>query len=545
MSFHRFAYTGLALVALQFAGLFGAACAADLTDRASALEEKFLESSPSLGLAQVYNLMSPAQRVLLAGKLQGMIAPRVPPGIENHPALANMPPHMLEMVKQLSVLANTASPEAVEKVIAAQDLDHLAPIPSPLLSMYHDYVLNGQVGGTTRKAMFEADQTSTAWKTELANTSGYIIQESGAAEVDMLGRRDAVPAAEVPQDKLEPALEGAVVVNTKIVRFEDHALVNSARLARGLNLLMRPKSAGPVTLKMGGKAYTVDSAEAMMQALVEKGGYEVAIFDARMFVNFLDYSIKKLGATLSIRIPTWADTGLKTVAGKPLLVPVCHTEHILVLFKKGSNKPEAAVRWFLAMPDTEAQGTMFRPAIYRRRAWSGWRVVRAYEGLEPAQKLMTVAQRVMKAFNYQQAKYQFPGNAYGVLGVCNDTTGLLEMAMQGSADKATAWPLVRDPRFDLYLGEALSDAGFATHTAGGLNLLALPSDTRPDLFPGAGEQGKLMRRIGANIPMRDLSAMHFRDLGAALEELKGVSPELREGLSMGSSFAAPASATAE
>lgn len=519
------------LYLLAFFVQLAASFAADLAARAAALEDKFLENRPSLGLAQVYNLMSMEQRVLLAGKLKGMIAPRVPPGIENHPALANLPPHMKEMVKQLSVLANTASPEAVEKVIAAQDLDHLAPIPSPMLAMYHDFVLNGQVGGTTRKALLAADQGGDAWKKELQETSGYIIPDNGPAEVELLAKGDDVPAAEIPQDKLEPALEGAVVVETRIAKFAPHALVNSARLARAMNLLMRPKSAGPVTLKMGGKTIVVDSAEALVQALA--ADYEIAVFDARMFVNFLDYSIRKLGATLSIRIPTWADTGLKTAAGKPLLVPVCHTEHQMVLYKKGSNKPEALVRWFLAMPDDEAQGTMFRPAIYSRRAWSGWRVVRAYDGPQAATKLVTVAQRVMKAFNYQQAKYQFPGNAYGVLGVCNDTTGLFETAMQGSAERATAWPLVRDPRFDMYLGEALGDAGFATHPAGGLNVLALGCDTRPDLYPGVADPKRMLLRIGANIPMHDLSAMHFRDLGCALEELKRTSPELAAGLSMG------------
>jgi len=527
----------LALVAIPW---LSPVTAATLPRRAEVLEDHFLMQAPSLGLAQVYKLMSPAQRIALAGKLQQLVVSKVPPHVEDLPALANLPPQQKEMIKKLSELAHSGTPEQVEALIAAQDLDHLAPIPTPLMEMYHQFVLGDVVpgGNTARKDILAADVANPAgWKQAIADQSAYILPDAGPAEVEILAATDSVPAAEVPKNTDEPALEGAVTVATRIVRFPDHVLVNSGRLARGLNLLMRPKSAGPVTLKIAGKSTTVDSAQALVHAIAEQGEYDVAVYDARMFVNFLDYSVQKLGATLPIRIPTWAATEVETAPGKSLLVPICHTEHIMVLYRKGSEQPEAMVRWFLAMPDAVNQGTLFRPAIYRRWSWSGWRVVRAYDGVGAAEKLVTIAKPVMQAFNYLQDKFKFPGHAYGTLGVCNDTTGILEAAMLGDPAKATAWPLVRDPRFDMYLGERLATVGFGSHVADGMPVLDLPCDSRPDLYPGVHDREALLRRIGANIPVHDLSALHFKDLGTALEALSGSSAALREGLSL-----APASA---
>jgi hypothetical protein len=510
-----------------------AARAGDLAGRAAALEDTFLESSPSLGLQQVYNLMSMPQRIALAGKLKELVVARVPPGAENHPALGQLPPAMREMIKQLVVLAHTASPEEVEKVIAAQDLDHFAPIPTPLLRLYHEHVMSGATpSGKTRRELLAADVADPAWKSALAATSGFILPEEGPAEVRLLAKGDAVPDAELPKDSLEPALNGALVVQHKVAKWAPHALANSARLARALNLLMRPKSAGPVVLKIGEKSFAVDTAAALVETLAEHGPYEIAVFDARMFVNFLDYSVKKFGVTRSIRIPTWAATALPTAPGKSLLVPVCHTEHVIVLYRKGKKEPEALVRWFLAMPDDVSQGTLFRPAVWSRRSWSGYRIVRGYEGAQAAGRLLAVAQRVMSAFNFLQDKYRFPGRAYGVLGVCNDTTGILEAALQGSAEKTTAWPMVRDPRFDMYLAEALDGLGFPTRPAGDLTVLQVPCDSRPDLFPEVNDLGRMMLRIGANIPQRDLSAMHFKDLAETLDAMKLKHPELEKGLSL-------------
>ena len=60
------------LYLLVFFVQLAAAFAADLASRAAALEDKFLENRPSLGLAQVYNLMSLEQRVLLLAQPSGL-----------------------------------------------------------------------------------------------------------------------------------------------------------------------------------------------------------------------------------------------------------------------------------------------------------------------------------------------------------------------------------------------------------------------------------------------------------------------------------------
>lgn len=500
--------------------------------RAMALEEHFLERGPSLSLKRFYADLPLPYRIELAGKLRALVAQRVPPGMGNDPRVDLLPPLSQKFAREVLFLAGNASPEEIERRIGSQDLDHLAPMPVGVLSLYQDTILSqpAVAGGAPRSAQLDLDRRDpSAWSAALAATSGYILPDTGAPELALLAAGDAVPEAEVPRDTDTPALGGHASVAVRVPRYPEHALVNSARFARAVNLLMRPKAAGPVTVRIAGGVSTATTPEELLAAIEATGLYDVAVYDVRMFVNFLDYAVKQGGELVGVRIPTWAVTDVAVAPGQLLMAPVFHSEYVLALHRKGAVEPEALARWYLAVPDHGDQGTYFAPAHARRRAWSGYRVVRGWTGAGPAQRLVTVAKRLMRAFNFLQARYRFPMGAYGNLGVCNDTTGILEMVMR-PGERSTAWPLVRDPRFDMYLAPELAGLGVSAHAAGTLSVLAVPADTRADLYPEVRDRARVLHRMGVNVPVHALSELHFSDLAADFERLSAQCPELAVGL---------------
>ena len=502
--------------------------------RAAALEEHFLEHGPSLALSRFYRELPLAYRVELAGTLRDLVAGRVPPQLATDPRVDELPPLSRRFAREVIFVSGNASPEEIERRIASQDLDHFAPMPVRVLSLYQDALLAqpAVAGGAARSSQLAGDRKDRgAWAAALAGTSGYLLEDRGAPELELLSETDAVPAAEVPHDTDQPALGGHALVSTRVVHYPDHVLANSARLARAVNLLMRPPAAGPLTLKIAGTATPVDSPEALIAAIQASGRYDIGVYDARMFVNFLDYSVKQGDDLVGVRIPTWCVADVALVPGQPLLAPVFHSEYVLALHKKGAVEPEALARWYLAVPDRGEQGTYFAPAHFKRRSWSGYRIVRGWSGPEPAGRLLAVARRLMRAFNFLQARYRFPMGAYGNLGVCNDTTGILELALR-PGERPTAWPLVRDPRFDMYLAPELAALGVGAHVAGAISVLAVPADTRPDLYPEVRDRACLLHRIGVNLPYHTLEELHFPDLAASLATLAPGSPELADGLGM-------------
>lgn len=529
--------TWVGWAALVWAGAVGAwpeAGTGLVARRAAALEESFLERGPSLALSKFYQDLPLNYRVELAGRLRELVAARVPPQLATDPRIEELPALTRRFVRDVLFVSAQVSPEEVERRVSEQDLDHLAPMPARVVSLYQDAMLRepAVAGGAARSIQLDADRKdASAWQAALATTSGYILEDKGPPELELLDAGDPVPAAEVPRDTDTPALGGHASVSVRVPRYPEHALVNSARFARAVNLLMRPPHAGPLTLKVDGVAMAVDSPEALLAAIHATGKYDIAVYDVRMFVNFLDLSVKQGDDVVGVRIPTWAVADVALTPGQPLLSPVFHSEYVLALHRKGAVEPEALARWYLAVPDRGEQGTYFAPAHARRRSWSGYRVVRGWSQLESGQRLVTVARRLMRAFNFLQARYRFPMGAYGNLGVCNDTTGILEMAMR-PGERSTAWPLVRDPRFDMYLAPELAGLGVSAQRAGALSVLAVPADTRPDVYPEVRDRARLLHRMGVNVPYHTLAELHFPDLAAALSALVPESPELADGLSM-------------
>ncbi|MBI4860865.1 MAG: hypothetical protein HY815_11490 [Candidatus Riflebacteria bacterium] len=289
---------------------------------------------------------------------------------------------------------------------------------------------------------------------------------------------------------------------------------------------------------IGGQAATARDGAQLIDLLTAGGTYDVAAFDARMFVDYLGCFVRQQNTPLPIRIPTWLATGVDPLdpantntAGR-LLVPANHSEHILSLFRHGTIQPVALVKWYIGIPEGGRQGTLFKAAVHACTSWANFRVVRTYPGPEPARRLVTAAGHVMRILNVVQGRYAFDRHGYGILGVCNDTTGILESIMQGDADQSSVWPHLRDPRYDFYYAPLAPTLGLALSDSAGLSVLPVVSDTRPDVHPKALHRPTLLRRIGANIPTREPAALHFPELCEAVELLAARSAEFRAGLSL-------------
>jgi hypothetical protein len=346
-----------------------------------------------------------------------------------------------------------------------------------------------------------------------------------------------VDAAEVPAKSVKPIFGGLGVEPSLPIAAAPHVLVNSVRLARALNALANEGTAVEVRTRRGA-ARARDGVE-LVNLLLADGAYDLAVLDARMFVDFVGLAVPQGPALVPVRIPTWFDTGLRAgggngAKGAPLIVPGNHSEHLLAVFEKGTAAPVALVKWYMGIPDASAgQGTLFKAAVWQKSSWSGFRVVRVYQGRDSVRQMVRAGAQLMRLFNFLQGRFGLPKNGYGVLGVCNDTTGLMEGILQGAAGRSTVWPLIRDPRLDFYYADAVGRMRLAlVKGAGGDEVLSIPSDSRPDHYPWVKDLPVLLYRIGTNLPVRNPAELHFPELRGALAGLRDAQPPFARGLEL-------------
>lgn len=509
----------------------------DLTARrARAFEALTLRPGPSLAMSTVYGSVPAEKRMVLLDQVRRMLLAQVPPDLLKGDAVAKLPEKLKLELGTMLAMAKLVTPEQLDAFVQKQDLDHLAPLPSHLFQFYHQKVMAepGPDGATPRAALLAADVADpAAWRARVAATPGY-LGEDRPARLQLLAPGDPVPGDEVPQDSREPAPGGLGVKAGFVLEQPEHVLVNSVRLSRAFNHLTNA-GGPPVAVELPGYSGQVSDGVGLVNALLA-AGYELQVFDARMFVNFVNLWVPHGDHLLPVRIPTWVATDLDPAdpGGEPagpgeekVLVPVNHSEHLLGVYRPGQPRPEAMVRWFMAIPDPAGppQGTTFKPATWQRAGWSGYRIVRAYAGRDSARHLIDTAGRLMRLFNAMQARYGFPYNGYGALAVCNDTTALMEIGLQGATGRSTVWPLLRDPSMDALYADSLQHLGVRMRRgAAGERVLTVPSDARPDHYPWISDRRILLHRVGANVPTRDPSTLHFPALKGWVESMAAKSP---------------------
>jgi hypothetical protein len=352
---------------------------------------------------------------------------------------------------------------------------------------------------------------------------------------------DPVPGGLIPKPAIERGALGTFWRAEFLAPLPRHVLANSVLLARVLNELAdahaTPRS---VTVRLGAATARVGSGVELLEAVARLGGYDVRLYDARMFVDVWDRCVKRGHRYLPVRMPTWLALDVDLLAPEdpaapapcPLLVPLIHSEHVLAFYPPGSDRPAALVKWHAGAPKPAgSQAQRFRAPLWQQPAWSGYRVVRSYAGLEPARLLVETAYLLMRTANFVDARVRFPLFGYGMLGVCNDSVSLVEAVLEGSPERTTRLPHLRSPAVDFYWGWCPGPVGALLRVGpDGRRVLSLASDVRPDLTPWAVARARLLERLGCSIPTREPARLEFPELRRTLSELAAASPVFREAL---------------
>jgi len=531
---------------------FGSACygATRVEQQARAIEEALVQETPSLALKVVYHSLPVAQRVALMQHVKGMLLAQLPADLLENPQLDGLPPQAVKALEAALIFLQATDPAQMEQIVASMDLDHFCPLPPPVFRLYHDRMLSSEAPGTglSRRALLEQDAALGAALADLIQkTPGYLnASEVPLESVQVLSRGSAVPANEVPVESVTPSGIDGVFEATRLGPFSECAMVNSQRLAKALCHLTNPRYlTHPMEVRVGDMTRQVRNGVELLNAVLASGEFDVRLYDGRMFVNFLHYSVEHGGNVLPVRIPTWCLTSVDPAnphsgssfgarRGRPFIVPMNHSEHLLVFYHKNSDEPAALIKWYMGLPSSDySQGTLFKAGIWQRESWCGYRIVHSYDDVAVVRRMIQSSSLLMQLFNYVQGRLRLPMNGYGCLAVCQDTTGLMEAILQGSAARATVWPLVRDPQLDFYYGAVLEQLGLSMGSNEGTSVvLDVPSDVRPDLYPWTLEPASLLYRIGTNVPFRRPDGLHLPLFREDVEQLIETSPSFARGLAL-------------
>lgn len=243
-----------------------------------------------------------------------------------------------------------------------------------------------------------------------------------------LGIPTGRPALAPPPPPRELGLgitQGYLMDPDKQTRYAD-----SERLACVLNRLALNDPASP-SYEIEYKNKLVRRPEELLRELVAVD-HETVVRDVRSYANFgrLRYQAK------DVVTPLWLDTETTLGEGKEhtLKVPACHAEHQMIV---RGPQVKADVCFYLGT-DGEAR---FRPLYVLPPAWVGRRVAHEYRDKQ-ALECVRLAGEVRRAFAQKKAEHpDLPLGGYFTLGVCTDSTALIELGVTG---KTTLYPLTRD-----------------------------------------------------------------------------------------------------
>jgi hypothetical protein len=234
----------------------------------------------------------------------------------------------------------------------------------------------------------------------------------------------------------------------------------------------------------GDKRYTtIDDA---VRALVASG-HRIQIDNARYFADFLGLAYN--GAT--VRAPVWVDTQIPLPDGGTLKMPAPHAHHNIYVSGPLVN---AHLKFYMGIDN----GTAFRVQSNITRHWSGGNPVYTYDSNADADKvvkLLSLGGALRK--KWMAAGADKPALGYGTIGVCTDSTAIVEYAMEGTV---TLFPLAH-PKSD-----AAADDIDAI-------LAKLPSDV--DGFDPASA----LARIKSTMPFASLDDVPFKPFVASMKKL--------------------------
>lgn len=263
--------------------------------------------------------------------------------------------------------------------------------------------------------------------------------------------------------------------------FDDCRLQRAQAFANVLNNLALSNGSAVVD---GPTRY--ETVEDVFTALLDSG-HHVVVQNNRYFADFLGLSYQ--GSP--IKAPVWLDTGIALSGGDTLKLPAPHTHHTVIV---EGPVLDATLMFYMGV----SGGVSFRAVESARAHWSGERTLYTYDSdtaPDAIVRLMVAAAELRR--KWTAAGAGMPALGYGRLGVCNDSTAVLEHLAEGTV---TIFPLAHPAEDAAQVGGDAVDR----------TLAALPSDL-------AGfEAGEAMGRIRTTLAFAEPADLPFPGLIAQL-----------------------------
>ncbi len=319
--------------------------------------------------------------------------------------------------------------------------------------------------GNEAQGLFEADETVVDAPTAVHFSVDQILNEGCTAKRSEMK----------PVDERVPGLMSGSWADYTI---DDCSLQRAQAFAEVLNNLSL-ENGSTVTYE----DRTYNSVMDVITALTESG-HHIKVTNDRFFADFLGLYYK--GA--AVAAPMWLQTTIPLAGGEGTLsIPSPHTHHTFVVSGPLVN---ATLMFYMGV----SGGTSFRAVSNIRSPWTGLRTLHTYDSdAEPEQirEIFWAAGLLRKLWTEQAAG--LPAGGYGTLGVCNDSTAVLESVAEYGAP-ATIFPLAHP-----VLDEVPADDPGGVSAA----LKALPSDV------DGYDSTDALNRILKTLPAENLDDIEF------------------------------------
>lgn len=361
------------------------------------------------------------------------------------------------------VQANVSDPDLQKQIGDHLSQVTLAAIPDDLVAPIIPMSLL-RVG----QGIFEQDKKTPA---PAPQTQTFDLQK-------VLGDCTVTRGSQKPVNALLPGLMSGDFAD---YTYDDCSLARANAFASVLNNLAMENGSAVVD---GDKKYT--TIEDVVRALVASG-HKVKIDNSRYYADFLGLAYNGK----SVAAPVWIDTQIPMPDGGSLKIPAPHAHHNIYVSGPLLN---AHFKFYMGVGD----GTAFRVQANIMRHWSGGHAVYTYDSdadVEKIVKLLSLGGQLRK--KWITAGANEPGMGYGILGVCTDSTAILEYALQGSV---TLFPLAH-PKADA-----------AADDIDGI-LAKLPTDVE------GFDNADAVRRIKSTLAFDSVDAIPFKPFVQELQQL--------------------------
>ncbi|MEZ4459886.1 MAG: hypothetical protein R3E66_09185 [bacterium] len=160
-------------------------------------------------------------------------------------------------------------------------------------------------------------------------------------------------------------------------------------------------------------------------------GHTIEVTNTRYFANFLGLWYKGK----AVRAAAWLDTGIDIGDGETFALPSPHTHHN---FSIRGPLVNVDIMYYMGV----SNGTSFRAVSDLRPVWSGGRDLYTYSSAAgdaaKIRDIFVLAGELRQ--RWEDEGRGLPMGGYGQLGVCNDSTAVLELGVE---EQVTIYPLVR------------------------------------------------------------------------------------------------------